>query len=74
MSSGASRKSSRDKVRAWRERLRARGLRPVQFWVPDTRSADFAAAAHRQSRAVAHSPQAEADQSFIDAITEAAPE
>ena len=26
-----------------RERMRAAGLRPVQFWVPDTRLASFAA-------------------------------
>ena len=33
---------SRDKVRAHRERLRRRGLRPVQIWVPDVRSPVFA--------------------------------
>ena len=27
--------SSRDKVRAHRERLSKRGLRPIQIWVPD---------------------------------------
>jgi len=58
------------KVRAWRERMRARGLRPVQVWVPDTRSPNFPAEAHRQSRRVAESAQAGADQAFIDAITE----
>ena len=31
------------KVARARERMRAAGLRPVQFWVPDTRAADFAA-------------------------------
>ncbi|HWZ67422.1 MAG TPA: antitoxin MazE family protein [Stellaceae bacterium] len=34
---------SRDKVRAYRERLRRQGLRPVQIWVPDVRSPGFAA-------------------------------
>ncbi|MGB6768181.1 MAG: antitoxin MazE-like protein [Methyloceanibacter sp.] len=36
--------------------MRARGLRPVQIWVPDTRTAEFRLEAHRQSRAVARSP------------------
>ncbi|MFM8647162.1 MAG: antitoxin MazE family protein, partial [Methylocystis sp.] len=53
----ASNKSSRDKVRAHRERLRARGLRPIQIWVPDVRSTTFRSAAHQQSLAVANSLQ-----------------
>ncbi|GDX58346.1 hypothetical protein LBMAG30_25090 [Comamonadaceae bacterium] len=35
------------KVTRSRERMRA-GLRPVQFWVPDTRLASFAADLRRQ--------------------------
>jgi hypothetical protein len=61
---------SRDKVRAYRERLRRQGLRPVQIWVPDVRSPGFAAEAHRQSLAVANSPYAREDQDFIDAVTD----
>lgn len=30
-------KSSREKVRVFRERMRAKGLRLVQLWLPDTR-------------------------------------
>ena len=33
-------KSSREKVRAYRERMRAKGLRLVQMWVPDTETRD----------------------------------
>jgi len=33
---------SADKVVRHRERMRAAGLRPVQFWVQDTRSPAFA--------------------------------
>lgn len=29
-------------MRAYRERLRREGLRPVQIWVPDQRAEDFA--------------------------------
>lgn len=62
--------SSRDKVRAHRERLRKQGLRPIQIWVPDVRARSFKAEAHRQSAAVAASEQATGDQAFIDAISE----
>jgi len=63
-------KSSRDKVRAHRKRLRQQGLRPIQIWVPDMRSPAFSAEAHRQSLAVARSPHAEEDQDFIDAVSD----
>lgn len=28
-------------MKAYRERLRQAGLRPIQVWVPDTRASDF---------------------------------
>ena len=62
--------SSRDKVRAHRKRLRQQGLRPIQIWVPDMRSPAFVREARRQSLAVAKSPHAQADQDFIDAISD----
>ena len=58
------------KVRAYRERLRAQGLRPMQIWVPDVRSPAFRAEAHRQSAVVAASPEADADQAFIDSVSD----
>ncbi len=63
-------KSSRDKVRAYRDRLRRQGLRPIQIWVPDMRSPAFVAEAHRQSLAVSKIPHAKKDQEFIDAVSE----
>lgn len=63
-------KSSRDKVQAYRERLRQQGLRPIQIWVPDVRSPEFAAQAHQQSLAIARSSYEKDDQEFIDAISE----
>ena len=62
--------ASRDRVRGYRLRLRRQGLRPIQIWVPDTRSPDFAAEAHRQSAAIAASPRERDDQAFIDAISD----
>ena len=61
--------TSRQKVQAYRDRLRAQGLRPIQIWVPDTRSSRFAAQASRQSRRVAASRHAAEDQAFIDALS-----
>jgi hypothetical protein len=63
-------RSSRDKVRLHRERLRAQGLRPVQIWVPDVRARSFITAARKQSTAVASSKHARVDQRFIDAASE----
>jgi antidote-toxin recognition MazE-like antitoxin len=61
--------SSREKVRRHRDKLRAQGLRPVQIWVPDTRSPAFVAEARRQSAAVAASEHANEDQAFVDPIS-----
>ena len=70
MPSGSKRqRTPRGKVRAHRKRLRARGLRSIEFWLPDTRTAAFAAEAHRQSQLVARSQSARQDQEFIDAIS-----
>ena len=63
-------KSSREKVRALRERRQRQGLRLIQFWVPDVRSPAFVTEAHRQSLAVATAPHAEEDQAFIDAVSD----
>ena len=68
MVSASSPKPSQVKVREHRERLRAQGLRPIQIWVPDVRAAGFRAEAHRQSSAIATSPQARDDQAFVDAV------
>ncbi|MTJ80687.1 MAG: DUF3018 family protein [Telmatospirillum sp.] len=70
MPPAASPKPTRVKVREHRDRLRAQGLRPIQIWVPDVRAPSFRSEAHRQSLAVAASPQAGEDQAFIDAISD----
>jgi hypothetical protein len=65
----ATRRSSREKVRAYRTRMKRKGLRLVQMWVPDTRSAAFRRQARRDCVAVAKSAHAAADQEFVDAIS-----
>ena len=44
------------KVARSRERMRAAGLRPVQFWVPDTRSQSYADALRLQWLALKEVP------------------
>jgi len=62
-------KSSREKVRAHREKLRRQGLRPIQIWVPDVRSRKFVTEAHRQSLLVARAASERRDQDWIDRIS-----
>ena len=57
------------RVRNYRRRMRDRGMRPVQLWVTDVRTPEFAAEAHRQSAAVAASEHAADDQAYIDALS-----
>jgi Protein of unknown function (DUF3018) len=45
------------RMAAYRARMRAQGLRPVQMWLPDTRSPEFIEKCRRQSLAAArHDP------------------
>ena len=69
MASKSNPKSSRVKVREYRERLRRQGLRPIQIWAPDVRAPAFQLEAHRQSLAVSASPHAREDQALVDAVS-----
>jgi hypothetical protein len=62
--------SSRTKVAAHRARLRAKGLRPIQIWVPDVRSPEFKAEAERQARLVALDPREAEIMAFIEAAAD----
>lgn len=61
---------NRRRVEEHRARLRKQGLRPLQLWVPDTRSDGFAAEARRQAEAARGSGFAEEDQAFVNRISE----
>lgn len=63
-------KSSRDKVRAYRARMRKRGMKLLQIWVPDVTSPSFVKEAHRQSLRAARSPTEREDQAFMDSIAD----
>jgi hypothetical protein len=49
--------------------MREQGYRPVQVWVPDVRTEQFATEAHRQSAAVANAGNNSDDQDFIEAVS-----
>jgi hypothetical protein len=59
-------------VQDHRARLRARGLRPVQFWLPDTRSAVFARQVAHDIAALAKLPPE--DEAMLDAFERIAAE
>lgn len=61
--------SSREKVSAYRARMKKKGMRLIQMWVPDTRSVAFRKQARRDGLAIARSRHAAADQEFVDAIS-----
>lgn len=60
----------RDRVNAYRARMRAQGLRPVQIWVPDVRSPEFAAEAYRQSALVAAAAHGSDDMDCVEDISD----
>jgi Protein of unknown function (DUF3018) len=57
------------RVEEHRRRMRERGYRPLQIWVPDVRSDAFADEARRQSARLAAADHAGDDQHFVDAIS-----
>jgi hypothetical protein len=59
----------RDRVGEYRRRMRERGLRPLQVWVPDVRTATFAAEAQRQAALVAEADVSSDDQEFIETVS-----
>ncbi len=64
----ARRAANRRKVREHRQRLRAQGMRPIQIWVPDVHSPEFAAEARRQCLFANASPEEAETQAFIDSV------
>jgi hypothetical protein len=61
-------KTARERMSVHRQRLRARGLRPVQHWVPDLRDPRVRADLLRQGKLLGRHPE----NSEIDAWIEAA--
>ena len=53
----------------WRAAMRAKGLRPKVYWLPDTSDPAWRAEAARQSHLAAQTDHAADDQAFIDSIS-----
>jgi len=68
-STNETRAATRAKVKSHRDRLRAQGLRPIQIWVPDTKTPRFAEEARRQSLLANATAYAAEDQAFVDSIS-----
>ena len=58
-------------VRRHRERMRAQGMRIVQFWAPDTSAESFGAEARRQSLLVSRQDRRENLNDALDAAAAA---
>ncbi len=61
---------ARENVSRYREKMRAQGFRPIQIWVPDTRSATFAEECRRQSLLVSNDAAEQAILGELDAALE----
>jgi hypothetical protein len=62
-------KSSRDKVRAYRKRMRAKGFRLVQMWVPDTGTLESAGEEERNDLRTSRRANAALRKAWGDALT-----
>ena len=57
-----------ERMRGYRSRKQASGLRLIQLWVPDTRSKRFAAECKRQSRLLRGDPGEAEALEFIERV------
>ena len=60
-------KTARERMSARRARLQAKGLRPVQHWVPDLRNPRVRADLRRQGRLLGQHPENAAIDGWIEA-------
>jgi len=58
------------RVKHYRDKLQAAGLRPLQIWVPDTRRPGFAAECRRQSLALRDDPAERDLHDWLDASSD----
>lgn len=61
--------TSRDRTTRYRQTLRAKGLRPVQVWLPDTRTPEFAAEARRQCERINAADRADGMMDWLEQVT-----
>jgi len=61
---------AKERMRGYRARKQATGLRLIQLWVPDTRSKRFAAECKRQSRLLKGDPAESEALRFIESVAD----
>jgi len=59
-------------MRSYRQRQRANGLRPVQFWVPDLRNPKVRQEIRREAAALSRHPDNAAIDAWIDSVRDSA--
>jgi Antitoxin MazE-like len=68
MNSTRDRRNVARRARKHRESLRAAGLRPIEIWIPDVTSKNFATQARHQSLAIARSEEEKEDLALIESV------
>ena len=61
---------AKERMRGYRARKQATGLRLIQLWVPDTRSKRFAAECKRQSLLLRNDPAEAETLEFIERVAD----
>jgi hypothetical protein len=61
---------AKERMKGYRARKQATGLRLIQLWVPDTRSKRFAAECKRQSRLLTNDPAEAETLEFIERVAD----
>jgi hypothetical protein len=59
--------NAKEKVSAYRRRLREQGLRPVQLWVPDLRDPEIREQLKEEARRLRNHPSTAEGEMFVDA-------
>jgi hypothetical protein len=62
--------SSGERSARYRAKMRAKGYRLKQFWLPDMRNPEMLEKLRADARAIASSPHEAEDQAWVDAISE----
>jgi hypothetical protein len=65
-----SRPQSPEKFRRYRTRLKARGLRQIQLWVPDTTSPDFQSQIDHQTKLTESTREDQESLDFIEDVAD----
>jgi hypothetical protein len=64
----ANAKTATERTQTHRQKMKALGMRPIQIWVPDTRSKKFLAEARRQSLAARNDPHEKETMDWLDQV------